>query len=251
MPLDAERRNKLLQLLPEGIVTSRHWLMAQGWEPVAYGVYKRPFGTVTWQGLLFSLQSIFELDVVAGGLTALGLQGYGQYMPLSEQQRVDVYTSQLLPTWIEGVVKSTTFILHSNKEWLGRSKTVAELAELQKFTKDYQWKTDAVPVKISMPERAILEVLSQVPEKISFDHARELIQGMSSLSPRKLQVLLETCQNRKVVRLFCWMAEMQDYPWFKKLDISRLNMGTGKRVLLKGGKWNAKYQITVPQIITI
>ena len=36
------------------------------------------------------------------------------------------------------------------------------------------------------------------------------------------------------------------WDWVKKLDVSRVSFGKGKRMLVKGGRFNAKYNITVP-----
>jgi hypothetical protein len=51
----------------------------------------------------------------------------------------------------------------------------------------------------------------------------------------------------KVNRLFLWFAERNDHAWFKRLDLDAINIGSGKRVVAKGGKLDAKYQITVPE----
>ncbi|MCF6194867.1 MAG: type IV toxin-antitoxin system AbiEi family antitoxin domain-containing protein, partial [Kangiellaceae bacterium] len=62
----------------------------------------------------------------------------------------------------------------------------------------------------------------------------------------RLNDLLLQCKSIKVKRLFLWLAERQNYAWFKKLDIENLNLGSGKRVIAKGGKLDKEYQITVP-----
>lgn len=92
----------------------------------------------------------------------------------------------------------------------------------------------------------MLETLLGVPDKLSFDHAYELMQGMTSFSPRVVQKLLEQCINVKCKRLFLWLSERQNYPWFAKLNLKKIDLGSGNRMLLKGGKLNKKYQITVP-----
>jgi hypothetical protein len=51
----------------------------------------------------------------------------------------------------------------------------------------------------------------------------------------------------KAKRLFFWLAERQGYAWFKKLDPDRFDLGHGKRVIVKGGRLDRKYLITVPE----
>lgn len=102
-------------------------------------------------------------------------------------------------------------------------------------------------LKISCPERACLEMLNEVPNKISLEHADQLIQGMTSLSPRTLQKLLEVCTNVKVKRLFLWLASRHNYTWFSKLNTDNLDLGSGNRVIVKGGELDKTYKITVPK----
>jgi hypothetical protein len=100
---------------------------------------------------------------------------------------------------------------------------------------------------LSSPERAFLEMLTDVPKKISFEHADQLMQGLTALSPRILQELLELCTNVKVKRLFFWFAERHNHIWLRKLNLSRIDLGVGNRVLVKWGKLDKKLKITVPE----
>jgi hypothetical protein len=50
----------------------------------------------------------------------------------------------------------------------------------------------------------------------------------------------------KVKRLFLYMAERHEHTWLSKLDISKVDLGKGKRMIVPNGRFNAKYQITVP-----
>jgi len=73
-----------------------------------------------------------------------------------------------------------------------------------------------------------------------------LMEGMSDLSPRRLQTLLEACASVKVKRLFLYFADRHRHAWRSRLDVSRVGLGSGKRVLVKGGKLDPHYNITVP-----
>jgi hypothetical protein len=43
------------------------------------------------------------------------------------------------------------------------------------------------------------------------------------------------------------MAEKHEHPWLPQLDLSRFDLGHGKRMLVPGGRYEKKYQITVPR----
>ena len=78
------------------------------------------------------------------------------------------------------------------------------------------------------------------------------MQGLVGLSPKRLNLLLALCQNVKVRRLFLWFAERHHHAWFEKIEHERYTLesgllGSGKRVLAKGGHLDAKYLITVPR----
>ena len=47
-------------------------------------------------------------------------------------------------------------------------------------------------------------------------------------------------------RLFLWFAERHGHPWLERLDRGGIDLGKGKRMLVRGGKLDLKYQITVP-----
>ena len=117
------------------------------------------------------------------------------------------------------------------------------------FTTKIDWKQGMPGLIVSTPERAILEVLLDLPEKISFEHADELVQSLTSLSPQNLQQLLEGCKNVKVKRVFLWLADRYNYPWLSRLDLDKIDLGSGNRMLVKGGKLNTKYKISVPEVL--
>src|SRR5206468_5699822 len=99
------------------------------------------------------------------------------------------------------------------------------------------------PLVTSSLERAILELLDEVPERETFHQADMLFEGLPNLSPRKLQPLLPACRSVKVKRLFLWFAERHQPPWLNALDRSGIDLGRGKRMLVKGGKLDQKFNI--------
>ncbi len=91
-----------------------------------------------------------------------------------------------------------------------------------------------------------MEVLYLVPANESFEEAGLLMEGLTTLRPRLVQALLTQCRSVKVKRLFMFLAEACNHAWVKKLDLSKVDFGKGKRMIVKGGRFDAKYNITVP-----
>ena len=108
----------------------------------------------------------------------------------------------------------------------------------------------AVSIKVSAPERAMMEVLYGVPQVDSYEEARLLMEGLTTLRPRIVQSLLEKCASVKVKRLFMLLAENCKHAWVRKVDLSKVDFGKGKRALVKGGRFDSKYKITVPNTET-
>ena len=42
------------------------------------------------------------------------------------------------------------------------------------------------------------------------------------------------------------LAENCKHAWVPKVDLSKIDFGKGKRMLVKGGRFDHKYKITVP-----
>lgn len=248
--------------LPYGLIASRSWLTSQGVErhtidnwlksgqlvSVARGVFKRPESDLTWQVVVSSLQHM-GLRLAPGGLTALAMHGMTHYLSPLEPSKVHLYGEDQLPAWVNRLSIQTTFIRH-----MGLMKTTGDLDKSLAPT----WNAELVPygtgrhqMQISSPELAILEALLNVPSHLSFEHADQLMQGMPTLSPQRLTRTLEGSKNVKVKRLFLWLAERNHSPWLKRIDQQKFSieggqLGSGKRVIAKGGKLDRKYLITVP-----
>ena len=283
MPLNAERRRELLTLVPESLPVTRQWLARQDTDfdrhavdnlvksgqlvPLAQGVYMRPGTTPTWEGLVCFLQNILKTDLTVGGLTALELRGLGHYVAMSGKRVVHLYGKDTLPKWINHVLPGVEFVRHAaltafdrldlgasglvNDEYDTGLKKLYTGDSLSEFRQAPTGQKNAWPFTRSSPERAYLEILKDVPDTVSFEHADQLMQGLTTLSPRRLEKLLKKTQNVKVRRLFYWFSERHQYGWFKKLPdpyvLDALGMGAGNRVLVKGGKLDTKYKITVPE----
>jgi len=249
--------SSLYEILPEGVVASSTWLVEKGYsrqlvykyvhshwlEKLGRGVYMRPNSLLEWEGVVLSLQKLSSLPLHVGGLTALNLQGYAHYLPLAGENRVYLYEDKSggkkLPSWVNSIELPQEFLLNK-KSLFGED--VKKLGFKQTATKIRDW-----TLKVSAPERAIFEVLYHVENGgISFQHANELFEGLTTLRPKLVNSLLQSCKSDKVVRLFLFLANYNNHAWFKKIEQDNL-IGKGKMQIVKGGRFDKRYRITVPE----
>lgn len=245
--------NRLLKQWPKGTVATQPWLqrlgvsrqlarqyVSSGWmERLGRGVFVRPGDTVDWFGALYALQSQLDLSVHAAGLTALSLKGMAHYLQLGGRKEVFLFGEQRerLPAWFLNHSWGVRLRFHCPN--LFESVAPASFTRLER---------GEYAVRISAPERAILEVMHLATTNEAVEHAVELMGGLSTLRPRVVQQLLEACRSIKVKRLFLWAAEHSGHPWFTRLSPGTLDLGVGKRVLYRGGRLDRTYQITVPPL---
>src|SRR3989344_7890141 len=244
--------NELLKKWPSGTVAVSRWLEKQGayqqlvqeyekasWlRRIGQGAYAKSSDKVEWPGGLFALQEQLELPVHAGAKTALQMQGYAHFLPLGKGTTVSLFglPDVKLPAWFKqyrwGVkVRYITTNLFSGEANQGLTKKEMGL----------------YAVNVSAPERAMMEVLYLVPKEESYEEARLLMEGLTTLRPRLVQSLLESCASVKVKRLFMVLAEGGGHAWVKKLELSKVDFGKGKRMIAKGGQFDPRYNICVPK----
>ena len=109
--------------------------------------------------------------------------------------------------------------------WHGTKRLWPESLLLdQSVFRHYEWVKGLPEITYSCVEKAYLEVLNEMPKHVSFEHADALLQGLHNLSPRKLDTLLKGCLNVKVKRLFFWLAERNQQPWFKYFEVRGLRL---------------------------
>ena len=256
--MDSQNGSKINQLLkawPRGTVAVQSWLSDRGiyrqlvevyhntaWvNRVGRGAFARADDQVEWTGGLYALQEQMGLSVHAGGKTALEMQGYAHFLKLGIGGGVWLFGSpnEKLPAWYKrhdwGVkLQYTATKLFHPEMKLGLTK------------KDM----GAYSVAISSPERAVMEILHLVPHEETLEEATLLMEGLTNLRPRLVQTLLQHCRSVKVKRLFMGLAEGCNLPWVERIDLSKVNFGKGKRVVVKGGHFDPKYNITLPKALS-
>jgi len=270
-----DKLNSLQRSLPEGLIVDAAWLerhgysralrkkyVTRGWlDQVVRGVYRRPAPklqeSLRWQAVVISLQTLLGRPYTVGGRTALELQGFAHYLS-GRQREIHLYGTGKPPGWLSKLHLEDQFVLHnadrlfkSNSRHPRGSKSGTSTGNdlLQSGYTTQPWGQWEWPLTLSSPERAIFELLDEVPQRETFHQADTLMDGLRNLSPRRLHILLLACRSVKVKRLFLWFAERHEHAWLKQLDRKDVDLGQGKRMLVKGGKLDPKFQITVPESI--
>jgi len=241
--------NSLIQSLPKGSVLLPSWLLSQGYsyelqqsyrksnwlKSIGKGAMLKSGDPLVLTGALSALQNVENLNIHIGGRSALELQGLAHYLQINNPETTLFLNSRTkLPLWFE------------NNDWNAQLKLfrLSLLNDEALGMVDFQ--EGELTMKISNPARAIMECLALCPDKFPLSESFELMEGLGALRPAKVQELLENCKSLKVKRLFLHFAEKANHNWFKYLDISKIDLGVGKRSLVESGVLISKYKLVLP-----
>jgi len=262
--------------LPAGLLASAAWLdrhgyyrqllshyVASGWlESPARGVYRRPGTPLKWQHVVTSLLLTEGLPLHIGGATALVHAGYGHYARLSGAETICLFGPVGLPAWARALLLPEKIATRSGPVfgapslscvWLregsildSQEQAVSESRLAESGLRVEKWGESDWPLVYSTEERAILEMLQDVPDRESVYQAHVILQGLVNIRPGRMSFLLKHCASIKAKRLFLALAERHKHAWLSQLNLDAVNLGTGKRAIFPGGKLDPKYQITLP-----
>ena len=255
--------NQLVRTLDDTRLVTSRWLQAQGYArslvaryvasgwlvSPARGVYQRAGGVLRWEGVLNTLQCLEGLALHAGGRFALAQQGHEHFLRLGEVPTVTLYGAVRLPGWV-GKLELPERLDHRGRgpfdlaspDFATASDEALRANGLIRLTTD----SGTRPVVMAMSERAILELCDEPACAALVYEADALMQGLTTLRPQLLSVLLGKCRSIKAKRLFLALAERHHHAWWLHVNVDGLDLGSGKRVLVSGGRLNSAYQITLP-----
>jgi hypothetical protein len=211
-----------MPLQKAGISPQRAYSYVQrGWlQKIGRGVFVRPGAPLDLRASLRALEtSGFQAHV--GGKTALDWYGARHYVRVRPRVMLYGVRDQRLPAWI-----TANFDVVYRRRNLFREKG-SECIAVSRFED-----SPRAPL-VTEPERAILELLSEVPHRQSIEEARQLMQGLVSLRPVLLQRLLRACRSVKTVRLFLTLSRDLNLAHVKKLDVKKLPTGSKSRWVSK------------------
>ena len=247
--------NHLLATFPPGSLLPTRWLtshgyadnllpkyVAGGWLASAgYGVYRRTGADPTWGEAVHTLQTLLDLPVHVGGLSALDWGGVAHFLRPGPKP-VLLYGPAQLPKWAAKVVPRHPLQWRSDRLFAFPAAASAK----ERALVDLRPEGERHTLRFASEERAFLELLDETPSRASVHEADAILAGLMRLRPARLQSLLSACTSFKVKRLFLALAHRHRHPWLKHLDVESVDLGRGKRVLLPGGKLHARFQITLP-----
>lgn len=101
---------------------------------------------------------------------------------------IHLYGTEPPPGWLAKLPLKETFRFHRSQvlfETLAAEKEALKGGSLRELPGPSDW-----PLVASTPERALLEMLDELPGQESFHVADMMMQSLNTLSPRRLQALL-------------------------------------------------------------
>lgn len=192
-----------------------HYVRAGWLVRLARGVFSRTNDTLALHPSLILLQRRLD-GLHVGGKSALDWYGVRQY--LSQQPMLHLYgwAAGRLPDWF-----TERFPAEYHRKRLFDEQPSALL-----HVGPFEQRSGAPSV--SSPERALLEVLSEVGVRQPLQEARELAESSYSLRADVLCELLKRCTSVKTVRLCLQFGRELSLPWAAKLDPGDLPTGSDR-----------------------
>ena len=192
-----------------------HYVRAGWLQRLARGVYCRPNDPPALHPSLVLLQRSFE-GLHVGGKSALDWYGIRHYLSQRPVLHLYGWKAGRLPDWF-----TERFPAEYHRKRLFKEQPSA-LLHVRPFENR---KGGAL---VSAPERALLEVLSEVGVRQPLQEARELVESTYSLRADLLRDLLKRCTSVKTVRLCLQLGRELSQPWADKLDPSQLPKGSDR-----------------------
>ena len=205
-------------------LTAKHAarLVQDGWlRRIGHGVYGLLSDTLERDPSLVHLGTVIP-GLHVGGKTALSWRGVRHNLSFRETISLWGEKSARLPAWFV-----EPFPAHYQATHLFDAKTPVDLgvAPLPAGRSD---------LLVSTPERAILELLSEIGKRQSLEEAKHLVEGARALRLNVLEELLEHLTRIKVIRLAYVLADDLDLPWQALALKHSVRLGGGERWVTVG-----------------
>jgi transcriptional regulator with AbiEi antitoxin domain of type IV toxin-antitoxin system len=193
-----------------------HYVRAGWLTRLARGVFARPDTLLELDPSLRLLeQRLTGLHV--GGKSALDWHGVRHNVAQHSTLQLYGWASGSLPSWF-----TTRFPSRYKRLRLFDEESEKPL-HVSHFTRQAE-----APL-VSEPERAVLELLSDVGVRQPLQEARDVLEGTPSLRAAVLEELLAKCKQVKTVRLCLTLGRELSLPWASKLDPKHLPTGSEQR----------------------
>jgi len=177
------------------------WLARNGWlERLGRDAYLVPGADVDRDGALAYLAPRIPGLHVAGK-TALAWRGVRHHLAVKERLSLWADQPARLPPWFTARFDARLQSTRIFDEKMSRSMGLQPLPN------------GRAEILVSVPERALLELLSDVGKSQSLDEARQLVESLRSLRGTVLDALLRHLTRIKVARLAELLASQSQLPW--------------------------------------
>ncbi len=198
-----------------------HYARAGWLVRLARGVFRRPEQALSLHPSLKLLESRIE-GLHVGGKSALDWQGVRQYVAQQETLHLYGWAAARLPEW---------FLKEFPAEY-HRKRLFDEQPGALLHVLPFEGRNEAP--QVSTPERALLELLSEVGVRQPLQEARELLESTYNLRGAVLQELLARCTSVKTVRLCLQLGRELSLPWMAKLLPTELPTGSDRPWVSRG-----------------
>ena len=192
-----------------------HYVRAGWLARLSRGVFCRPNDTLALHPSLILLQRRLK-GLHVGGKSALDWYGVRQYVAQQPVLQLYGWAAGRLPEWF-----TERFPAEYHRKRLFDEQPGA-LLHAGPFEK-----RSGAP-QVSAPERALLELLSDVGVRQPLQEARELVESAYSLRVDVLRELLQRCTSVITVRLCLQLGREASLPWAAKLDPATLPTGSDR-----------------------
>jgi Transcriptional regulator, AbiEi antitoxin, Type IV TA system/Transcriptional regulator, AbiEi antitoxin N-terminal domain len=192
-----------------------HYVKAGWLARLGHGIYSRSGDSLALHPSLRLLERKMA-GLHVGGKTALDWYGIRHYVAQRPLTQLYGWNAANLPEW---------FMTHFPADY-HRKRLFDEEPDALLRTGPFEKQQDAP--QVSEPERALLELLSDVGVRQPLQEARELTRSTHTLRPEVMQQLLRSCTNVKTVRLCLQLGNEFELPWAKKLVPSELPLGSAR-----------------------
>ena len=194
-----------------------HHYLKSGWlRRLGRGVFQFPNDELRTGACLKNLERQIQ-GFHVGGKTALAWRGVRHNIAARE------------PLWLSG--RQTVRL----PEWF-TDRVSARYTTRTPFDSDLPDEAGLEPlpdqpegVRVSVPERALLELLNEVGVHQGMEEAQNIVEGLRSLRPEVLALHLKHCQRVKAARLCVRWSEQLGLPWAETARKAASKHLTGSR----------------------
>lgn len=192
-----------------------HYVRAGWLTRLARGVFCRPNDPpALYPSLLLLQRRLAGLHV--GGKSALDWYGVRQHVSPQPVLTLYGWTAGRLPEWFTARFPADYH----------RNRLFDEHPEAMLHVEPFEQQSGAP--RVSAPERALLELLSEVGVRQPLQEARDLVESTYTLRADVLRELLQRCTSVKTVRLCLQLGRDGSLPWVSKLDPATLPKGSNR-----------------------